>query len=251
MSNYIINTNTNQLTFLDGRFYRTESGQFVPSVTTILEAYPKPYAYYQWLKENGNDSDRIRNEAGERGSTVHKLTERYDAGEEIELMNELGYIGYKLEEWEMLNRYVEFIERFDPGIILSEQNFISDMLGYAGTIDRIMLIEGKTYLVDIKTSNAIYDSYWLQLSAYHKLYCTEFEHYHFDGIAILWLNAKTRTEGKKGDIQGKGWQLIIKDEWSEELDLFNHTHKLWLAQNKNYIPKQTSYKLKIKKSCQQ
>ena len=45
MSNFIINTNTKQLTFLDGRYYWTEDGQFVPSVTTILEAYPKDASY--------------------------------------------------------------------------------------------------------------------------------------------------------------------------------------------------------------
>jgi len=45
--------NNKQLTFLDSRFYSTEDGGFVPSVTTILEAYPKGAAYYNWLKEAG------------------------------------------------------------------------------------------------------------------------------------------------------------------------------------------------------
>ena len=80
MSNYLIDFKSQQLTFLDSRFYTTPSGGFVPSVTTILEAYPKTYSYYQWLKEVGKDADAIRNAAGDRGSIVHKLTERYDAG---------------------------------------------------------------------------------------------------------------------------------------------------------------------------
>jgi hypothetical protein len=55
--NYIIDTSTRQITLLDARFYRNEDGVFVPSVTTILEAYPKDAAFYQWLKNNGQDSD--------------------------------------------------------------------------------------------------------------------------------------------------------------------------------------------------
>ncbi len=37
-----------QLTFLDSRFYQTKDGDYVPSVTTILECYPKGAAYYNW-----------------------------------------------------------------------------------------------------------------------------------------------------------------------------------------------------------
>ena len=87
-----------QITFLDNRFYTTEGDGYVPSVTTILQAYPKDAAYFQWLKANGEESDNIRDEAGRRGSIVHDLTERYDNGEEINLMNESGYIGYKFGE---------------------------------------------------------------------------------------------------------------------------------------------------------
>jgi hypothetical protein len=81
--------NDKQLTFLDSRFYKTDDGGFVPSVTTILECYPKGAAYYNWLKENGKDSDEIRDEAGRRGSVVHKLTEDYDTGAEVQLVHPL------------------------------------------------------------------------------------------------------------------------------------------------------------------
>ena len=49
--NYRLDTTGKQITFLDTRFYPTESGQFLPSVT-ILEAYPKSAQYYEWLKKN-------------------------------------------------------------------------------------------------------------------------------------------------------------------------------------------------------
>ncbi len=62
--NYRLDITGQQLTFLDSRFYYTEAGQFVPSVSTICEAYPKGYGFYKWLKEVGEDSDTIRDEAG-------------------------------------------------------------------------------------------------------------------------------------------------------------------------------------------
>ena len=240
---YIINNK--QLTFLDSRFYQTQDGGFVPSVTTILEAYPKGAAYFNWLKENGKDADEIRDEAGRRGSVVHKLTELYDAGEEVCLVNNNGLIEYKLNEWAMFERYVEFRSRFQFVTDCIELNIISKDLGYAGTIDRVITMDGEKILLDIKTSNAIYPSYWLQLAAYRSLLMNTVGK-KVDKVAILWLNAKTRTEGKKGDIQGIGWQMITKNDTTNDIDLFNATHQLWMAENATSKPKQLTYQISHK-----
>ncbi len=140
--------NDKQLTFLDSRFYKTDDGGFVPSVTTILECYPKGAAYYNWLKEAGKDADEIRDEAGRRGSVVHKLTEDYDTGEEVQLVNKNGSIDYKLNEWAMFERYVEFRKRFQFVTDCIELNIISQDLGYAGTIDRVINMNGERILLD-------------------------------------------------------------------------------------------------------
>jgi hypothetical protein len=234
--------NNKQLTFFDARFYITEDGGYVPSVTHILECYPKGAAYYNWLKENGKDSDEIRDEAGRRGSVVHKLTEFYDAGYEVSLINPQGQIEYKLNEWAMFERYVNFRSRFQFVTDSIELNIISKELGYAGTIDRIIDMDGEKILLDIKTSNAIYPSYWLQLAAYRSLLMNK-AGIRVNKVAILWLNAKTRTEGKKGDVQGIGWQLITKDDTDKELQLFNATLNLWAAENTTSKPKSLTYQI--------
>jgi hypothetical protein len=241
--------NNKQLTFLDSRFYSTEDGGFVPSVTTILECYPKGAAYYNWLKENGKDADEIRDEAGRRGSVVHKLTEFYDAGYEVSLINPQGQIEYKLNEWSMFERYVNFRNRFQFVTDSIELNIISKELGYAGTIDRIIDMDGEKILLDIKTSNAIYPSYWLQLAAYRSLLMNKVG-IRVNKVAILWLNAKTRTEGKKGDVQGIGWQLITKDDTNKELQLFNATLNLWAAENTTSKPKSLTYQISHKWNAQ-
>lgn len=236
----------NQITFTDARFYIDTDGKYYPSATTILEAYPKPYALLQWMKEVGNKSDEIRDAAGDRGSTVHKLTEMYDLGENVELLGESGQPMYSMQEWSMFERYVDFSKRFNPVHTNIEQQVISPELGFAGTLDRIAEIEGKKYLLDIKTSNGIYNSYWLQLAAYRHAWFMNTTQY-VDGVAILWLNAKTRTNGKRGDYQGVGWQMIIKEDTNKEWELFQAVQKLWLAENENAAPKNFSYNLSHQK----
>jgi hypothetical protein len=246
--NLLVDIKSNQLTFLDTRYYITESGQYVPSVTTYLEAYPKNAQFYEWLKRVGEDADEIRDEAGRSGSVVHNLTERYDNGEEVSLLDDNGFIGYKLSEWAQFERYVEFRNRFDTNVIHTELNLTSDKYKMGGTLDRIMQIEGKTYIVDIKTANAIHPHYWLQLEAYNKLWL-EKQGTEVDGVAILWLNAKTRTEGKKGAVQGRGWQLVTCEDEGERARAWKRflaCQELWMAENGEQKPRQLSYSISHK-----
>jgi len=247
MSKFIIDLQARQLTMLDARFYYDSNGEFVPSVTTILEAYPKDAHFFKWLKEVGTDADAIRDEAGRRGSVVHQLTEQYDAGDEVSLLNMDGNLQYKMLEWSMFERYVEFSTRFKPEILMSEQNFVNSFLGFAGTLDRVIKMNGLTYLIDIKTSNVIHDSYWLQLAAYRELLLQN-NGMEVDFVGILHLNAKTRTEGKIGAIQGQGWQLIQQRDTAKEISLFDKVRDLWLEQNKDAKPKRASYTLTHKKA---
>lgn len=246
--NYHLDIPGNRITFLDSRWYYSENGVPVPSVTTILDAYPKGPEYYAWLKKMGEDSDSVRDEAGRRGSRVHDMTEKYDNGLEVTLIDsESGDINLSLYEWSMFEKYVEFSTRFPHENAAIEMNLVSEAMGFAGTLDRIILLNGKRILIDIKTSNSIYDSYWLQLAAYRKLLAEK--NTEVDEVAILWLNAKTRTEGKKDQIQGQGWQLVFRSLQLhlKDLQLFDHTHALWLSQNEEMTPRQVSYQLTHKK----
>ena len=97
--------------------------------------------------------------------------------------------------------------------------------------------------MDIKTSNGVYNSYWLQVAAYQQALLKEAK-VKTDGVAILWLNAKTRT---KKDLQGVGWQLIVKEDTKKDWNLFRAVQKLWLAEHSEDKPKQFSYTLSHKK----
>ena len=245
----LVKTKPNQLTFVDGRFYHDEDGNYYPSATTLLEAYPKSYQLLQWMKEMGSKADEVRDNAGRRGSNVHQLTEDYDQGIECTLLDLNGKPKYSLEEWNMFERYVDFSTTYTPEHSLIEQTFVSPNLGFAGTMDRVCKIEGKVYLLDIKTSNSLHNSYYLQLAAYRELYNDLMPSTApaIEGVCILWLNAKTRTTGKNGAIQGKGWQLVTKDDTSKDWELFQAVQKLWHAEHEDDKPREFSYQLSYKK----
>jgi hypothetical protein len=94
----------------------------------------------------------------------------------------------------------------------------------------------------------MHNSYWLQLAAYNEL-LKEYD-YHVDGVAILWLNAKTRTAGKGGAIQGIGWQLLTRtlEESAQDWKTFQTTFSLWKSINEDIKPKRTSYQITHQKN---
>lgn len=245
---YMIDQETKQITFLDQRFYALEDNVYVPSASTILNAYPKPASFYEWLKANGDDADNIRDEAARAGSVVHSYTEKYDNGEAVSLFNSEGTINCKSGDWKMFERYVEFSNKHNPVIVMNEESFASKELGYGGTLDRVIRFNDQNLLIDIKTSNQIHNHYWLQMASYVELLKQFHPDLHIDNIAILWLNAKTRTEGKNGAIQGKGWQLVFPDKPIEYYwKLFLHTQALWNEENAGMKPNLLTYKLEHKK----
>jgi len=242
--NYLVDEQTKRITFLDARFYATKDGRYFPSVTTLLECYPKSFGYYEWLKNVGKDADEIRDEAGRKGSVVHKMTEEYDLGLEINLLNDAGEPICRMSEWAMFERYVEFRKRFDPQVHEIELNLCSPDLGFGGTLDRVVTLNGKKILFDIKTGNAIYNHFWLQQAAYRRLLTDCKPKIKIDDVGILWLNAKTRTDGTKGAIQGYGWQLLLRgDDHEKDWEVFQATKRLWEAENNDIKPKCYTYAL--------
>ncbi len=246
---FVIDPENNQLTFLDMRFYATEDGDMVPSVSTILDAYPKPAAFYQWLKDNtAEESERIKTEAGETGSMVHQLSEQYDLGETVSMIDANGKIRYKAKEWSLFERYVAWCREFNPEIVQTEFNIVSPKLGTGGTVDKEIILDDMNLMIDLKTSNQINDTYWMQLAAYAKMF--EERTGRLLDIAILWVNAKTRTtkyeKGKTYQIPGV--QLLFPPRELEHYwKLFKHCQVLWNEVNGDMKPREITYNLSHKK----
>lgn len=242
-----IDLEKNRIEFLDSRFYLHDNGNYYPSVTTILDAYPKSAQFYEWLKKAGEDADEIRDEAGRKGSNVHQLCEDYDNGAECTILDHYGKAQYKQIEWSMFERYVDFRTRYASHyMVANEKHYISPKLGFAGTLDRVFEVNGELMLLDIKTSNAIHNHFWLQMAAYVQMW-NEFNQRKVTRMGVLWLNAKIRTEGNEKNVQGIGWKLYEPEYGIDHYyKVFNSVYATWREENRDMKPRNYSYKLKHK-----
>ena len=65
-----------------------------------------------------------------------------------------------------VNTFLEWKDAHKVKLLTSEKIVYSKKYDYSGIIDVIAESEGKPYIVDIKTSNGIYDEMKLQVAAY-------------------------------------------------------------------------------------
>lgn len=243
---------SNQINVLDERFYLSHKlkDTYYPSVTTVLNAFPKGHGYIEWLKQVGFNAETIVQKAGEQGSKIHDAIDQFLKGSELRWADDEGNHYYTLEEWGMICKFMDFWNTHEPELIQGELECVSDELQLGGTIDLICKIEGELWLIDFKSSNYIYKSHYLQISAYAEMWNEKFPE-KIQRTGILHLKGLTKGADKTGKkIQGKGWQLKEEGRSQEELfKIFRATHYLWKEENPNYRPKNLEYpdRFKLKK----
>jgi len=234
-----LDVETQQVNVLDERFYTQDNKTFYPSVTTVLNAYPKGAYFDQWLRDTGNNSHKILKDAGVQGTNVHNAIDNFLKGSRLELITEAGQELFTLKEWKMINCFMAFFGLIDPDDFLSESIVFDKELRLGGTMDLVCTIDGERWLIDYKTSNALHKTYKMQLALYKQMY-ENMTGETIDRYGVLWLNANTRTE--KPPLQGKGWQIkeYTKD-FNYDFKLFTHTRAIWDEENPNYAPKNLQF----------
>lgn len=245
--NLFFNELENKITIPDEHWYKsTKSDKWLPSVTTILDVYPKGIGYYLWLQQVGLNSSEILKKAAEIGSDVHSLIDEYQKLPEnfkLSFLNENGIQQYKWEVWELFCKAMDFFNTYNPEIIAHEFSFASDELGFGGTIDCICKINGQIWLIDYKSGNMVHESHYLQISAYAKAWNLLNPNYKIEKAGILHLKAQT-WKAIDGKIQGTGWKLSESSKSiDEDYDYFTYCQKLWLKDNSNLQPKIKEYPL--------
>lgn len=172
--NFSINTDTNV-------YYNTD-GDSVPRVTTILSTMIHSDALMVWSNVLGLKGVKYQSElnrAASFGTQAHSCIEKY-LKSKIKSKNNIPFLGYLLWETCLKQR----------GIIISPV-FIERKLAckwFGGTCDAVIEINGKTYIIDFKTSNHITYKYFLQLAAY--IYMLNEEGIRIDGAIVLQLDKK-------------------------------------------------------------
>lgn len=245
--NKFIDQLANKITIPDEHFYQSsKSGKWLPSVTTLLDAYPKGAAYIIWLKNVGLNASQILKEAGETGSNVHNAIDQYVKTGQLRFLNDEGRELWKWEEWELICKAMEFFTIYKPEIIVHEFSFASEELGFGGTIDMVCKIGNDNWIIDYKSGNGIYESHFLQIAAYKKAWESLNPQYPIHKLGLLHLKAATKKE-VEGSIQGKGWKVEQSENADNDFEYFQYCQKLWHRANPKAAPKILEYPLSFTK----
>lgn len=109
------------------------------------------------------ESEKVANEAADKGTRVHKRLEKILKGQK-----------FKTTPKELIPYIVAFLNWMDEynleGMYSPEVFVHSNKYGYAGTADLVCTLNNELWLIDFKTSKAIYDEYGLQVRAYGYAY---------------------------------------------------------------------------------
>ena len=244
-----ISEDSKQITMPDSRYYR-RNGKYYPSITYVLQYYPKGKFFEDWLKKVGYASEHIVRKAGEQGTETHEMVESYLNGEELNFLSASGYPQYDPLVWQMFLRFVDFWETYKPKLIETEVHLFSDEIKVAGTCDMLCEIEidGKTelWIIDFKTSNHLQTTYDLQTAIYGKCY-EECYGKKADRYGVLWLKSSKRGP-KDGIIQGKGWEMYESKRTQEaNIDIFMTVKKLFDLENPKHSPVFTEFRTQAKR----
>tara|TARA_R110000796_G_scaffold84972_8_gene184792 strand:+ start:94 stop:864 length:771 start_codon:yes stop_codon:yes gene_type:complete len=239
-----ISEDAKQITLPDSRYYQ-RNGEYYPSITYVLQYYPKGKFFQDWLKKVGYSADHIVKRAGEEGTQVHEMCEDYLNGKELNFLSN-GHPMYSPLVWQMFLKFVDWWETYNPKLIETEVHLFSDELKVAGTCDMVCEIDGKLWIIDFKTSNHLQTTYDLQTAIYGKCY-EECYGKKADHYGVLWLKSSKRGP-KSGTMQGKGWEMYeSKRSQDTNIDIFKTVKKLFDLENPRHSPIFTEFKTTAKR----
>lgn len=194
-------------------------GKFVgyfASSTTILLAYPQSEHLTRWIAEKGiSEAQRIKSEAGEAGTLIHKACDGLEEG------YELHKVDYSLEEWNKIFSFYNWQKEYNPKTLAQEVMIFSKKGKYAGRFDRLYEIEGKNILLDFK-SGGVHEHHALQSASYANA-VEENTDIKVDFTAILKLGAENKN--------GYRYILYPREEWLKHYEVFKNVKATWQYEN--------------------
>jgi hypothetical protein len=244
-----------QVTIADERWYVKEEKdpktelpvlKYVPSVTWIAGHYPKGVQFYKWLAEHGwDESQAIKQAAGDKGSKVHDAISAILRGEEVRIDSKLlnrstdQLEELTLEECDAILSFVNWRKEVKPVDIAWDVTVFSSKYGYAGTIDYICIIDGKTYIIDFKTSANVWPEYELQVSAYKKP--IETAEFNVEGLNdVAGINLAILQIGYRRNKAGYKFTEI-----EDQFPLFLAARQIWQKESGSQEVKQRDYPIVI------
>lgn len=162
--------------------YYNKDGIKVPRVTQIISSMIHNDSLMYWANSLGFKGLKYRdvlNAAAEIGTEAHNTIEKF-LKEKIKDENNIPFLGFL-----MWYNIITHDVGLPISIVYIEHKMSCKWFG--GTLDALMKIGDKLYLVDFKTSNHITYTYFLQLAAYKYMLKVE-EGIDIDGVIVLQLD---------------------------------------------------------------
>lgn len=119
------------------------------------------------IERGAVEYDSVREEAADIGTEIHEWVEKY-------VKNQIGEIGYETppetpgrEEVGIgVRGFLEWVDQHHVKFLSSEKIVYSLAHGFIGTDDILAIVDGKRCVVDIKSSNGLYNTVRLQTAGY-------------------------------------------------------------------------------------
>lgn len=144
---------------IDGqRHYVLPDGTRLKSVTTLLSERMDKTALLEWKAKVGEqEAQRISVQAARRGTAIHNIAERY-------VLNEEQYYSPKempinVESFKPIKKVLD--DHVD-NVLGVELPLWSKALGVAGRTDLVAEYDGKTSIIDFKTSKRFKKAEWIE-----------------------------------------------------------------------------------------
>lgn len=241
-----------QITSLDERWYAEEDDDgmlkgYRPSLTWIMQYVPKGKGFEMWLGDKGYDeAQRLKKEAGERGSRVHRAIEeivkRYMDGnkESIKMLDKFTDIDgneqdLDPDEWRSVMTFVDwFKQKRIIKFLASEETLLTKRFGC--TLDlRYIYLNKKdkeiNAVTDIKTSQQTFVNAEGQLTG-QKIACED-NGFQVDETSILKVGYKLNKRGWKEDV------------YAFQPELFDAAYTFWKKENARKRPYQRDYPIEL------
>ena len=216
---------TKSIDFKGNRYYYNKLEKdfkdqvYVMSVTTWLNCLSKGIGFNMWLGNATSYKDAMEYASFRAliGNQVHAMCMWLIWGKPVD--TSIGW--YDADDHKIkpipdesklrLSAFIDFVDEFKPIPIATEISLYDPEFDWAGTADQIMMIDGETWLIDIKTGAEYPKEQQLQLTAYKLLY----DHLYgditgpIDKLACLYLKKNGKYKLKKYKFMPDSWFDLI------------------------------------------
>lgn len=166
------------------------NNHYVPRVTAILSSMLHEDYIVKWSNYLGFKRQKyeiVLNEAAQKGSYTHNSIENFIQNDKDIDINSIPikFQNAVKNAYDSFQLWWNIITQNNIEILMQEEKLACEWFG--GTLDLLIKINGKIYLLDFKTSNHPSYKYFLQLSAY-KYMLKETRGIELDGCGIIMLD---------------------------------------------------------------